>query len=64
MAIRMNDSAPAAHDGTLRLPDGRAFGYQIAGAVTGTPVLMLHGTPGSRFKFATTDAPARARPRT
>ncbi len=56
--VSTHDHTPS--DGTLRLPDGRAFGYQLGGAATGTPILVLHGTPGSRFKFAATDAPARA----
>jgi pimeloyl-ACP methyl ester carboxylesterase len=56
----VNDAVSGPREGVIRLPDGRPFGYQLGGLEGGAPVLMLHGTPGSRFKFATTDAPARA----
>ncbi len=36
----------------LRLYDGRAMTYAIFGADGGTPVIALHGTPGSRLRFA------------
>jgi pimeloyl-ACP methyl ester carboxylesterase len=39
-------------DRSLRLADGRRLGYRIYGDPAGTPVLFLHGTPGSRLKFA------------
>jgi pimeloyl-ACP methyl ester carboxylesterase len=35
-----------------RLADGRRVGYAEYGAADGRPVLALHGTPGSRLKFA------------
>ena len=45
---------------TLRVDDGRRFGYSTFGNPRGRPVLMLHGTPGSRLMFTVTDAPATA----
>jgi pimeloyl-ACP methyl ester carboxylesterase len=39
-------------DQVLHLSDGRALGYRIYGDPWGTPLLFLHGTPGSRLKFA------------
>jgi pimeloyl-ACP methyl ester carboxylesterase len=44
-----------------RLPGGRRIGYAEFGDPQGRAVLALHGTPGSRFMFALTDAAARAR---
>ena len=41
-----------AGDQVLRLADGRALGYRIYGDPAGMPLLFLHGTPGSRLKFA------------
>ena len=38
-------------DRVLRLADGRALGFRIYGDADGTPLLFLHGTPGSRLKF-------------
>jgi pimeloyl-ACP methyl ester carboxylesterase len=46
---------------SLRLPGGRRLGYAEFGDPQGAPVLAIHGTPGSRFMFALTDAAARAR---
>ena len=39
-------------DRHLRLPDGRKLGFRIYGDPKGTPILFLHGTPGSRLKFS------------
>jgi pimeloyl-ACP methyl ester carboxylesterase len=44
-----------------RLADGRGIGFAEFGDPDGMPVIALHGTPGSRFMFALTDEPARAR---
>jgi len=44
-----------------RLASGRHVGYAEFGDPDGLPVIALHGTPGSRFMFALTDAGARAR---
>jgi len=35
-----------------RLPDGRRITYRLYGDPDGVPVIALHGTPGSRLKFA------------
>lgn len=45
---------------SLVLPSGRVVRYRDYGAADGRPVLGLHGTPGSHFKFAAADEPARA----
>jgi pimeloyl-ACP methyl ester carboxylesterase len=37
-----------------RLADGRTISYAEYGDLNGLPVLGLHGTPGSRLKFAST----------
>jgi pimeloyl-ACP methyl ester carboxylesterase len=39
-------------DSVIELPDGRALAYRTYGDPAGKPVIALHGTPGSRFKFA------------
>jgi len=49
------------HSRILRLADGRRLVYAEFGDPHGHPVLALHGTPGSRFMFALTDAAARER---
>ena len=45
----------------LRLSDGRRIGFAEFGDPHGAPVIAIHGTPGSRFMFALTDAAARER---
>jgi pimeloyl-ACP methyl ester carboxylesterase len=45
---------------TLRLDDGRSVGFADWGDPDGTPVLHLHGTPGSRLTFDFADRPGRA----
>jgi pimeloyl-ACP methyl ester carboxylesterase len=49
-------------DGAITLEDGRRLTYRVFGtplATDGTrPVIALHGTPGSRFKYAPADAEA------
>jgi pimeloyl-ACP methyl ester carboxylesterase len=44
----------------LRLPDGRRLGYAEYGKPDGAPILLFHGTPGSRLMLRVTDAPARS----
>jgi pimeloyl-ACP methyl ester carboxylesterase len=44
--------ADQVEDQRLRLPDGRRLGFRVYGDPQGLPVLFLHGTPGSRLKFA------------
>jgi pimeloyl-ACP methyl ester carboxylesterase len=41
------------------LADGRRIAFREFGAAGGKPVLALHGTPGSRLKFAMADAAAQ-----
>ena len=43
----------------LGMADGRRLGYAEYGAPEGQPVIVLHGTPGSRLLFESTDAVAR-----
>lgn len=38
-----------ARDGVLRLRDGRALAYREWGEPLGSPVVFVHGTPGSRI---------------
>jgi pimeloyl-ACP methyl ester carboxylesterase len=46
-------------DRIYTLPDGRLIGYREYGAHEGLPILALHGTPGSRLKYARAEAAAR-----
>ena len=48
-------NSSASTDRTISLSGGRTLGYREFGDPTGTPVLALHGTPGSRLKFADCD---------
>ena len=41
------------------LPDGRRIAYRRFGLPDGRPVLALHGTPGSRLKYAMANAAAK-----
>jgi pimeloyl-ACP methyl ester carboxylesterase len=60
------DTTPAEDAATPRceldrifvLPDGRPIGYREYGAAEGLPVVALHGTPGSRLKYARAEAAA------
>jgi pimeloyl-ACP methyl ester carboxylesterase len=45
-------TAAAVVDQVLVLSDGRALGFKVYGDPAGAPLLFLHGTPGSRLKFA------------
>jgi pimeloyl-ACP methyl ester carboxylesterase len=45
-------TAAGVADQVLRLGDGRALGFCVWGDPAGAPLLFLHGTPGSRLKFA------------
>jgi pimeloyl-ACP methyl ester carboxylesterase len=45
-------TAAAVADQVLELGDGRALGFKVYGDPAGVPLLFLHGTPGSRLKFA------------
>jgi len=48
--------APA--DRIVRLAGGRVLGFRVWGDAAGFPLLFLHGTPGSRLKFALAHAAA------
>jgi pimeloyl-ACP methyl ester carboxylesterase len=43
---------PAALDRRFVLADGRVVTYREFGATDGFPVIAMHGTPGSRLKYA------------
>lgn len=45
---------------TIRLRDGRSLGYRVTGDPVGRPVLLTHGTPGSRLIHVASDADLRA----
>jgi pimeloyl-ACP methyl ester carboxylesterase len=45
----------------MTLPDGRRLAYQVMGAPDGSPVVALHGTPGSSRQLAGLGRPARER---
>jgi pimeloyl-ACP methyl ester carboxylesterase len=53
-------SADHVKDRHLRLRDGRRLGFRIYGDPHGTPILFLHGTPGSRVKFSIAHEAGRA----
>lgn len=55
-----SDTDPQEPVKFVRLPDGRRIAYRRFGDEAGDPVLALHGTPGSRLKYAMADGPARA----
>jgi pimeloyl-ACP methyl ester carboxylesterase len=44
----VQDVSPV-RDGMVRLPDGRRLAYAESGDPSGTPVLLIHGNPGSRY---------------
>jgi pimeloyl-ACP methyl ester carboxylesterase len=46
------NSDAASNDRVVPLGDGRAIGYREYGDFGGFPVVALHGTPGSRLKYA------------
>ncbi len=47
-------------DRSIELADGRRLSYVEFGARDGTPILALHGTPGSRLKFSVVEPVGRA----
>jgi pimeloyl-ACP methyl ester carboxylesterase len=49
-----------ASDKTLVLKDGRILGYAEYGEQEGTPILLFHGTPGSRLEGALFECAAQA----
>ena len=62
MDKRVSDEPHTVVDRTaceLRLEKGRRIGFAEYGAPEGQPVIVLHGTPGSRMLFESTDSVAR-----
>ena len=59
-AGKMTDS-PVEICGILELPDGRLMVSNEYGDANGKPVLVVHGTPGSRLMFQTAHDMAHAR---
>lgn len=47
---------PRVREGTLTTPDGRTLAYVVRGPEDGMPVIVSHGTPGSRFVRQPDDA--------
>src|SRR5215472_5145527 len=43
----------------ITLPGGRPLAYQVLGDPAGTPLIALHGTPGSWRQLASLDSAAR-----
>jgi pimeloyl-ACP methyl ester carboxylesterase len=56
----MRATATPKLDRTMRLRDGRQIGYAEWGDLTGRPVVLLHGDPGSRLFCPDEDATAAA----
>jgi pimeloyl-ACP methyl ester carboxylesterase len=56
----MKASARPRADGTITLADGRVLAYCEWGNPTGSPVLLVHGGPGSRLLDPDEDATAAA----
>ncbi len=53
-------TAAGVADQVLQLGDGRTLGFKVYGDPAGAPLLFLHGTPGSRLKFAIGHAAGKA----
>ncbi len=49
-----------ASDKAIVLKDGRTLGYAEYGDLTGTPIILFHGTPGSRLGGAIFDSVAHS----
>jgi pimeloyl-ACP methyl ester carboxylesterase len=56
----MAGGAPPPTGRTAELADGRLISWAEYGDPSGRPLLLLHGTPGSRFQYRWMDAPAAA----
>ncbi|MGD9867101.1 MAG: alpha/beta fold hydrolase [Hyphomicrobiales bacterium] len=61
LARRVRLKPANSEERAVRLPDGRRISYAEYGDPDGFPVLALHGTPGSRFKFRPADGLAMER---
>jgi len=55
------EAVAAGVDRVITLADGRTLGYCEFGDPAGYPVIALHGTPGSRFKYSGSHIAAAAR---
>ncbi len=53
-------STAQTSDRSIALKDGRTLGYAEYGDSTGRPIILFHGTPGSRLAGAMFDGVARA----
>jgi pimeloyl-ACP methyl ester carboxylesterase len=56
----MKATARPRADATITLADGRTLAYCEWGNPTGSPVLLVHGAPGSRLLCPDDDATAKA----
>jgi pimeloyl-ACP methyl ester carboxylesterase len=57
---RIYSIPPQGPGETIRLRDGRTLGYRVTGDPGGAPVLLLHGTPGSRLIWVASDSDLKA----
>lgn len=48
--IETEEPRKRRYNQTITLPDGRTLGYAEAGSLTGYPLLIFHGFPGSRLE--------------
>src|SRR5690606_31033153 len=53
--------SPPSEALTIALRDGRTLGYAEYGVADGKPVLVFHGSPGTRLQVRAAHRPARAR---
>ena len=51
------ESDPLARQTTVTTPDGRELGVAEYGPLDGTPIISIHGTPGSRYGGPPPDKP-------
>jgi len=58
----MKASATPKLDRTMELADGRTLAFSEWGDLGGRPVVLLHGTPGSRLECPDADATEAAGP--
>ena len=58
MTIEPSRAEVAPADQIATLTDGRRLAYRAYGDPQGAAVIALHGTPGSRFKYAGSHAAA------
>jgi pimeloyl-ACP methyl ester carboxylesterase len=56
----VGEGVPSRAAMTTTLADGRRMSWAEHGSPDGAPLVMLHGTPGSRLQFQWMDGPAKA----